>query len=443
MIVMKFGGSSLATPEKIRQCAELVASRIGRRPLVVLSACGKTTDNLIAAAEAAMQGRVDTDRIEQYHIELVDALGLDRRVVEPLLYQLTILLHGVSLLRELTPKTLDHIVSFGERMSTRIVASAMAGEGVPAAAYNAYDLGLVTDSKHQSAAPLDGIEAGIAKEIDKIKLVPVVTGFLGKDKNGNITTLGRGGSDFSASIFGAAIHAEEVQIWTDVNGIMTCDPSVDQNAQSLPIVSFDEASELAYYGAEVLHPNTLVPAIRNNIPVRVLNTTNPEDPGTEILTTPVRTERIAKSVVYKENVCLINISSPRLLSAVQILSTAFEALMENHIEVHMATTSEATVSFVTNRHYEEEQLEPAIAQIEKLGRVVVERNKAIICLVGEELRGRVGVLSKIFGALAAQGVKAKMVSQSASEINVAFLVDNTEVAPAVKAIHRLLLDGAS
>ncbi len=440
MIVMKFGGSSLATAEKIRLCISLVKNELARHPLVILSACGKTTDQLIATAKAAKQGQVDTDALEQYHRQLIDELNLDYRVIEPLISQLTTLLHGVSLLRELTPRTMDHIMSFGERISTRLVAAAMAGEGVVASAYNSFDLGLLTDSRHNNAIPLSSIEGEIKEQVGQIDPVPVVTGFLGKDQQGNITTLGRGGSDFSASIFGAAIDAEEVQIWTDVNGVMTCDPSVDGDAQSLPVLSFNEASELAYYGAEVLHPNTLIPAIRKHIPVRVLNTLNPTDPGTKITVEPVRTERFAKSIVYKEDVCLINLTSPRLMSAVALLSNAVSELTRHEVGVHMATTSEATVSLVTDRHYDEAYLEEPINNLRKYGEVEVERKKAIICAIGQELKGQVGVLGKMFTAVAEKGIKAKMVSQSASELNIAFLVDNTEIEPAVRALHALLLN---
>ncbi len=440
MIVMKFGGSSIAQADKIRHAIGLVKKEADRQPIVIVSAHGKTTDQLIRAARQAKEGVVDTETIETFHLDLLAALDLDNRVIEPLLHKLSRLLHGVSLLGELTPRTLDHIMSFGERMSTRVVAATMAGEGVPAVAVNSFDVGLATTGEHGSAVPLPKIEDSISQAIKKIKLVPVVTGFLGADPNGNITTLGRGGSDFSATIIGAAVDAEEVQIWTDVDGVMTCDPSIDPSAQNLPVLSFDEASELAYYGAEVLHPNTLVPAIRKKIPVRVLNTMNPENPGTKIVAESVRTDRIAKSVVYKEDVCLINLASERLMSAVNLLSRALGVLDEQQVGIHMAATSEATVSMVTDRHYEESHLNAALLKLETLGRVTVESEKAIICVIGRELKGQAGVLGKIFGTVSLNGIKAKMVSQSGSEINVAFLVDNAEIEPSVRALHKLLID---
>jgi aspartate kinase len=329
-------------------------------------------------------------------------------------------------------------MSFGERLSVRIVAEILRKQGVPAAPVHAFEIGLRTDDRHGSAAPFPGIYEEMRQNLLSSSGVPVITGFLGVNRRGDITTLGRSGSDFTASIVGAALQAEELQIWTDVSGIMTCDPSIDSSAKSLRRLSFDEASELAYYGAEVLHPSTLVPAIHSGIPVRVLNTMHPEDEGTLVLPEPVRSDRYAKSIVYKEDVNLITIASPRLMSAVQILSKAFEILAALDIEVHMATTSEATVSMVTNRNYAGERLDEALEALSGLGEASAEQEKAIICVVGEELKGEVDVLGRIFGRLTERGIKAKMVSQSASEINVAFLVDNREIESSVRALHSLI-----
>ena len=439
MIVMKFGGRSIASAEKILRVVDLVTAELDRMPVVVVSAHGKTTNQLVQAARSALGEEVSIGQIEEFHAGIVDALQIDPQLIAPVLRDLGAFLQGVSLIRELTPRTLDHIMSFGERLSVRIVAAALTDKDVPATPVNAYEMGLLTDSRHGAASPLPGINPGISDCLARVAGVPVITGFLGRNSKGDITTLGRSGSDFTASIVGAALAAEEVQIWTDVSGIMTCDPSIDPTAQSLRRLSFDEASELAYYGAEVLHPSTLVPAIHAGIPVRVLNTMRPEDEGTLILPDPIRTDRYAKSIVYKEDVNLITIASPRLMSAVQILSRAFETLTEHEIGVHMATTSEATVSMVTDRNYSGERLETAMTALGKLGEASVEHEKAIICVIGEELRGEVDVLGRIFGRLSERGIKAKMVSQSASEINVAFLVANREIEASVKALHGLIV----
>jgi aspartate kinase len=234
MIVMKFGGSSLANPEKIHRCIEIVRREIARTPVVVVSAHGRTTDSLISAARKAHEGRVDMEEIERYHFELADSLGVDRRMIEPLVFKLQSMLHGISLLKELTPRTLDHVMSFGERMSALMVAATMSSEGMPAVAHCAYDIGLLTDSNFGQANPLADIEAEISRRLNPAGLLPVVTGFIAKDRRDNITTLGRNGSNFTASVIGAALGAEEVQIWTDVDGIMTADPSIEPGAKNLP-----------------------------------------------------------------------------------------------------------------------------------------------------------------------------------------------------------------
>ena len=439
MIVMKFGGSSIATAEKIRRVAGLVKSEIPRRPVVVVSAHGKTTDALIHAGRKALLGKVDTIEIERVHHTLIDELGLDRRLVDGLLNQLSMLLHGIRLIGELTPRTLDQVMSFGERMSVLVMSAAFAAEGIRAVPMNAFDIGLATDAGHGSATPLPGIYDGIASHLLEADGVPVVTGFLGMDPKGSITTLGRSGSDWSASILGAAVAALEVQIWSDVNGVMTCDPSIDPKARNIPALSFEEASELAYFGAEVLHPHTLAPAIEKGIPVRVLNTLCPSDPGTRITAQSVLTSRIAKSVAYKEDVCLIHIESPRIVTAAVLLGRASAILAEHKVGIHMAATSEASVSLVTDRPYDEEELERPLSEIRKLGRTTVERRKAILCVVGEELRGLPDAASRIFGAVASKGIQPRMAALSGSRINVAFLIDDVEIEPAVSSLHDLLL----
>lgn len=411
MIVLKFGGSSMGTSEKIKRCTGIVKKQMDRRPVVVVSAHGKTTDSLIESAKKALSGKVDIGHIREYHKGLAEDLKVDWRSIGPLVDDLESLLRGISLIRELTPRTLDHVMSFGERTSSRIFAAAMVQEGIPAVPVNSYDIGLLTDSRFGSAAPLRGIEEKIGRNIAGILEVPVITGFIARDEKHNITTLGRSGSDFTASIIGAAIGAKEIQIWKDVDGVMTADPSVCGSAQNIPVMSFNEASELSFYGAEVLHPSTLVPAMKKKIPVRVANTLKPDEPGTMVLADSKLVNRIAKSIVYKENLCLI----------------------------HIAATSESSVSFVTDQSYSEELLCKASAGLEQIGTVYIEKDKALICVVGEELKGNPKVLGDIFTCVGKAEIKAKMVSQSASEINIAFLVDNSQIISTVINLHNILI----
>lgn len=441
MIVIKFGGSSLATAKKVLNAVEIVKSALEKKPVVVVSAHGKTTDNLRKCAESARsKGEITPEKVVEFHFNLADELGVDRKIIEPLLFRLEAVLHGISLLRELTPRTMDTVMSFGERLSSRIFAATLACNGVSAVPINAYDIGFLTDSHHGSAQPLlPGIEREIAKNLARFTQTPVITGYIGKDSKGEITTIGRSGSDYTASIIGAALDAGEIQIWTDVDGIMTADPSVEPEARGLPELSFDEASELAYYGAEVLHPSTLIPAIRKNITVRVANTLKPRQRGTVIFPGSRITGSLAKSIVYKEDVCLVSLFSPRLLSVAMLLSSALKILADHNIRTHMAVTSEASISLITDRAYTAEEFRPALSELEEIADISLERKKAVICVVGEEMRGNATVLGEIFTALGREGINARMVSQSTSELNVAFLVDNSQIESAVRALHELVM----
>jgi len=439
MIVLKFGGSSIGTSDKVQRCVAIVKKRLHRNPAVVVSAHGKTTNNLIASARKALEGTVDLEEIRGYHRGLAADLTIDWEPVRPLLDDLENLLRGVSLIRELTPRTLDHVMSFGEQFASRIFAAAMVREGIPAVPVNSYDIGLLTDSKFGSATPLKGVAEKIAENMAAIREVPVITGFIARDEKQNITTLGRNGSDFTASIIGAAVDAEEIQIWKDVDGVMTADPFVCGSALSIPEMSFSEASELAYYGAEVFHPSTLVPAMAKKIPVRVANTQKPDEPGTVVFADLTLVDRMAKSIVYKEDLCLINVASPRFDSATKLLSSTLEVLNRHGIGIHVAATSESSVSFVTIQSYPEEVLHKTYAGLKEIGTVSIEKDKALICVVGEELKGNPKGLGDIFTSLGKAGIKARMVSQSASEINIAFLVDNSQIAVAVINLHTILI----
>jgi aspartate kinase len=440
MIVMKFGGSSLDGAQKVLGAIEIVRSSLDKNPVLVVSAHGKTTDNLIKCARLAREGEIAPDEVVDYHYRLADELGVERKLIEPLLFRLEAVLHGIGLLGELTARTLDTVMSFGERLSSRIVAAALSGRGISAVPVNAYDVGFLTDSHHGNARPLlADIEREMPRGLARYSQVPVITGFIGKDAKEEITTIGRSGSDYTASIVGAVLGAREIQIWTDVDGIMTADPGIEPAAQNVPEMSFDEASELAYYGAEVLHPSTLVPAIRANIPVRVANTFRPRQAGTVIMPGSKLTTRPAKSVVYKENVCLVNLFSPRLLSVASLMSRALEVLARHRVRIHMAVTSEATVSLVTDRAYGDDELGPPLSELEAAARVSLERDRAIVCVVGEEMRGNPTILGEIFCVLGREGIKCRMVSQSASELNIAFLVENPQIAKAVRALHKIVV----
>jgi len=439
MIVLKFGGGTLATPVRLERCLDLIEKSADLDPVVVVSAHGKTTDQLIDLARRAVGGEIRTGPLRDYHHELADALGVAAGMIDSLLDRLESLLHGIGLLKELTPRTLDHVMSFGEQLSSRIVAGALAVRGYQALPVCSYDIGLVTDSRFGEATPLSQSAAEIKERLSGFEGIPVVTGFLGKNQEGDITTLGRSGSDFTATYIGGALDAEEVIICKDVDGVMTADPTVDKRARNIPELSFEEASELAYFGAEVLHPATLLPAISKNVPVRVINAMRDDDVGTAILSKPIKTGDIAKSVVYKEDVTLLHLDSPRLHSVPRVLSDALAELGKEDIIAHMITTSEAGISLITQSGLDEKRIGRAIELLSPVAPADATSHMAIICVVGEELKGRADSVGRIFQSLAAAGINARVITRAASEINVAFLVTNDEITTAVRALHSLIL----
>jgi len=405
----------------------------------VVSAHGRTTDQLIDLARRAVKGEIRTGPVRDYHHELAGALGVAAGMIDSLLDRLESLLHGIGLLKELTPRTLDHVMSFGEQLSSRIVAGALAVRGLQALPVCSYDIGMVTNSRFGDATPLRQSGAEIRERLAGFDGIPVITGFLGKNQEGDITTLGRSGSDFTATYIGGALGAEEVIICKDVDGIMTADPTAEDLARNIPELSFEEASELAYFGAEVLHPATLLPAISKNVPVRVINAMKDNDVGTAILSKPVKTGSIAKSIVYKEDVTLLHLDSPRLHSVPRVLSDALAALEGEDIVAHMITTSEAGISLITQSGLDEKKIGRAVGLLSDIAPAESTPHMAIICVVGEELKGRADSVGRIFQSLAGVGINARVITRAASEINVAFLVTNKEIPAAVRALHALIL----
>jgi len=434
MIVMKFGGTSLGTPDTINTVMEIVRDRLADRPVVVTSAHAGVTNMLFDLADCAVRGRHDTFDLQQIHYNLIDPLGLERSIIQHDIDELEELLKGISYVKELTPRSLDYVVSFGEKFSTKIVAAYFSRNGLPAAAVNSYDLGLMTDSHFGDANPLSRSEAAIAENIAKYaEEVPIITGYIAKDENGDITTLGRSGSDLTASFIGAAAGAEEIQIWTDVDGVMTADPNIIENSSTISYLSFEEASELAYYGARVIHPSALVPAIKKDIPVRVLNTYKPEHPGTVILRRCEETPTAARTIVYKKDLTLINIVSTRMLLQHGFMARLFETLNRHRIVIDMIATSEVSVSMTTDTR---RNLRSAVRELSSYAEVTVEDQKAIVCVVGEGIRRDYGAPGRVFHALAVENVNIHMISQGATRINIAFLVDNADVERTIRTLHK-------
>jgi aspartate kinase len=444
MKVMKFGGTSLGSAEAITRCAELVEREIklsGETPLVIVSAHSKVTDKLLDAARKAVTGEIDGPfkAVADRHFELLDALKLPRTIAEKNLAELQDLLRGIHMVKEVTPRLYDYVTSFGERLSSKCFAALLRARGhANAEAVNAYDLGFQTDSRFMNARPLPETYERIhqAYKPHAGKLL-IVTGFIGKDKNGDITTIGRSGSDFSAAIFGAGLHAQEIQVWKDVPGVMTCDPTLIKSAKPLAKLSFEEASELAYYGAEVLHPATMVPAMMRDIPVRVLHTFDPDAPGT-LITTKGDTDAAnpVKCIVYKEDQVLINVRSERMLGMEGFMARLFAIFEKHHIVIDMISTSEVSVSLTTNTTDQNRLTDLEKDLLELASKVDVQQGKSIVAIVGQGMKNAVGLASRTFKAVAAAKVSLQMISQGASEINITFLVDNSEVPAACASLHK-------
>ncbi len=443
MITMKFGGSSVGTPDSIRAVCQIIKGEIHRNPVVIVSAHNspkvKMTDTLIAAAKAAKDGKPDSGKVSEAQLWICHGLGIDPVAigVQRLLDRFDKLLSGIAMIGELTPRTMDVVMSFGERMSARTLNEVLRREfGVASEYRSSITLGLRTDHHFGSARPDHRCYPAVAKQITDLGApVLVTTGFIAATDDGQITTLGRGGSDYSATIFGAIVGAEEVQIWTDVSGVMSADPRIVPGAISIPELTYTEASELAWYGAKVLHPATMVPAIEGDIPVRVKNTAAPEHPGTVIRssTTNGHADRSVKSLALMKGIALATISTGRMFGTHGFMSKVFDVFNRHQVDVHMIATSEVTIS-VTTPHLD--KLETAAEEIRGFANVTVERDMSLISVVGEGMKGMPGTAARVTKAMADSVVNIRMISQGASEINIALVVADSQAKVAVVALHK-------
>jgi aspartate kinase len=340
---------------------------------------------------------------------------------------------SLSVLADLSPAVQDRLLSTGELLSTHILCDVLRQAGVPTEWVDARDL-IVTDGQHGQAEPLLNKTAARCRERISPVLergqVPVTQGYIGRSESGAVTTLGRGGSDYTASLLGAALAAEEIEIWTDVDGIMTADPSLVPQALSIPVMSFQEASELAFFGARVLHPNTLRPAVKKNIPVRVLNTRRPENPGSTILADAPVTGAQVKSIAYKESVTLVNLVSARMFKAHGFMKRLFETLDSRGISPDGMAASEVSVALAL---HDPTGLDSLVQELEAFGAVSVRRSQAIVCVVGERLKESPGIVSQIFEDL--KDVRVSLVSHGGSAINLGFVVDEADLARVVRRLH--------
>jgi len=442
MIVMKFGGSSVADASRIRHVAGIIKSQMSKKPAVVLSAMGDTTDHILEAGNVALKdGKVEIKNVERLHKETVKNLKLPvQKEINNLLDELTRLLSGIALIRELTPRTKEYLVSFGERLSVRIAAAYLKSIGMNARAFDAWELGFLSNSNYTQAELLkeswDLIPSKVLPQI-KGNVIPVVTGFLAKDEKNNITTLGRGGSDLSATMIAAACRADEVQIWKDVDGILTADPRIVKNARPVEHITYDEAAELAYFGTQVLHPRAMQPCMKTGTPVLVKNSYNIDAPGTRIGNTitakkspPVRT------ITAKHNVTLVDVVSTRMVGQHGFLAEVFSVFAKQKISIDMIATSEVSVSLTLDAAYD---LTDVKKELSKIASVEIKTGKAIVSIVGNVKRSS-EILARAFRICQLTGIPVQMVSQGASKVNIGFIVNDTEAQEAVKALHMDFFD---
>ncbi len=460
MIVMKFGGTSVGNADAIKQVADIVKRAVDadEQVIVVSSAMTKVTDMLIEAAR-----RAETQNDETHHRYKEDLLYRHRRAmddlvkdefqrmdivedVELLLEGFDNLCHAVYVLGELTPRGLDAIVSLGERMAIRLVAARLNESGVSAAPIEATEL-IVTDDNYTAAIPLmeqtrEKTRTALMPLLEK-SVVPVVTGFIGATENGIVTTLGRGGSDYTAAIIGAALDSDEIWIWSDVDGVMTTDPRVVPEARTLPEISYGEAAELSYFGAKVLHPKTILPAIEQDIPIWIKNTFNPDGACTLVTAEAKQTKDTVKAITAIKGLSIVTVEGRGMMGVPGIAAKVFTAVANEGISVLMISqsSSEQSICFVISTQYVPRALQ---SLEEKFSRELMRHNVdkiwaqddvAVIAVVGVGMKGVPGISARVFGAMAGKGINVISIAQGSSEHNISFVIAEREVPEAVRQLH--------
>ena len=443
MIVMKFGGTSIRDAEWIDRALDITAGQIHRAPVLVASAMGKTTDLLQQTAHHAGAGEENqafeiVHQIERAHRSTVESFLTNTTAklclahLDKLFGELTATVMVLCRLKEWTRRANDVILSFGERLSTTIIAARCTERKIRHLLLDSREV-VKTDENFTEASPIFEIANRKIRENVKPEAgnLIIMQGFIGSTETGVTTTLGRGGSDYSATIIGAALEVEEVQIWTDVDGIMTCDPKLVENPVTVAAISYQEAAELAYFGARVIHPSTIQPAVSSNIPVSVRNTGKPNLPGTRIV---ANTENAGlKAIAFKKEITVINITSSRMLLAYGFMRRIFEIFEKYETGVDLIATSEVSVSVTIDDTTSLDQLQSELSEV---GSVVIEKNMSIICLVGQELWKSSSFLARVFASL--ESIPIRIITLGASDVNLSFVVAGRLTEAAVRKLHDTL-----
>jgi len=452
--LMKFGGTSVADAQCIRNVVEILEKhhKSGDELAVVVSAQRGVTDQLIEITSKLPTAKDDSaiepliQALGKRHMTTLEGAAPDYvaetgAVIEDRLISLQNILYAVYNLRELTPRSRDYIISFGERMLAPIISAALRQRGISSSVIDGCDAGILTTPQHGESTALLESDARIKKRLGPLlgKEIPVIMGFMGCTRNGVVTTLGRSGSDYSASIIGAGIDADEIWIWTDVDGIMTCDPRVINDARVMPSISYIEVMELSYFGAKVMHPRSIEPAMRKNILVRVKNTFNPSHPGTVIVRNGQRDHRVVKALTYIDKVAAININGAQMIGRPGVAKAIFTILADNEVNVMMISqgSSEANISLIVD----EAHLNAAVYALSDLVKQGIVRevthnhDVCAVAVVGAGMAGAPGTGGRIFTALGKTGVNVMMISQGSSEANISFVVKQQDGPRAVRVLH--------
>jgi len=441
---MKFGGTSVGDVAAFERVFKVVSAQLGRRPVVVVSAMTKVTDALLAAFDTAKKGDFPASMalLEPHferHVEVAkhfipdgtsnlfdSELQFARTELSDLLMRTSRRSLPLSMLK-------DAIVSYGEQLSSRLLAEVLKAKGINARQVDSRRL-IVTDDEFGAAQPIvDETNEIVGLELQPLiaaSEVPILGGFIAGNRAGETTTLGRGGSDYSAALVAAALDASELQIWTDVTGVMTCDPRICGDARTIPVLSYEEAAELAYFGAKVLHPKTIKPAIDNAIPVRVCNTFLPGETGTMILAESDEVPNKIKSIAHKKNITILRITSARMLGAYGFMSAVFQVFDRHRTVIDVISTSEVSVALTLDNS---ESLEKVVEDLRRLGEVEVESGYSVICVVGEGLRASTGLAAKIFSTI--DDVNVALVSHGASAVNLTFVIKEEAVPDVIRKLH--------
>lgn len=453
--IMKFGGTSVEGATAFKNAAGIIFDRQPLRPVVVVSAMAGFTDALIASVQQALAGQAaaGADWLGKHfdrHLRVVDALLRSeaprmRQLIEQSATEIKELLKttaaemGGTEARKRRKFYEDAVVSYGERLSAALLAAVLIENQVVCTDVDARRC-IITDDEHGCATPLMTETVSRARtQLEPLiasGCTPVLGGFIGATVDGVTTTLGRGGSDYTAALIGAALEAKEIQIWTDVPGVLTADPRLVATARTVPHLSFEEAAELAYFGAKVLHPKTLHPAIERDIPVRICNSRAQEGGSTLVVGESKRSSETVKAIAHKTGVTTIQVTSTRMLGAYGFLRALFEVFAEHKTAVDVVTTSEVSVSLSLD---DTTSLGEIVADLEKLGTVTVEEKRAILCVVGEGLRTTPGIAARIFSTIS--DINVSLISQGASRINLTFAVEEERVRETVARLHKEFFEG--